>query len=281
MPSKAMTPTSSRPPRGVNKDPSLQHVVNSLASGAVMAAPGGPRTDLVLEARTEVEKPANLLMGFVCDVSGSMSGGKMEKALRGMTKVKALAGPHDKLAVLSFNSDVRVHHGFKYTEFVDWERNLTALRQRVGGSTAMNDALRLAVETLPHDRRYSDFQKVLVLVTDGADNSSTRTTAQQLRDLVARPGHANFTLLVVGVDLDATEQASLEELCRPKHCYLELCTSETLDTAFARVHRKVVEVRRVMVQGLDPSVVHAGFDVLTGAPSLNARPFTRALKNVL
>lgn len=260
----AVVPAPARPhPRGpAASDPNLKLLASAVASGSVMAAPGAPRTTLVLEARTAVERPANMLMGFVCDVSGSMSGAKLDKALAGMAKVKELAGPHDRLALLSFNDDVKVHHGFKLTPHVDWERNEQALRQRVRGLTAMNDALKQAVDTLPHDACYRDHQKVLVLVTDGGDNSS-RTTAAQLRELVARPGHSNFTLLVVGVDLDEATQGALTRLCAPQHCFLELCTSATLAHAFHRVHTKVVEVRRVAVDGLNREVVDAGFDLLT------------------
>ena len=198
----------------------------------------------------EVSNVKPMLLTFICDTSGSMEGSKINDAISGMEQIFRLSTGSDRVSLISFQSKVNVHHGLKHYSHVDWGRNKEALLGRVRGSTAMYDALKTAIETSPRDAIYKDFQKVFVLVTDGLDNRSTMTEDQMV-DLVSKPGIANFTLLVIGVDLCEKSKSILEKLCMPRHCHLETPDTAGLAESFRLVQKKIVEVRRIVMEGVD------------------------------
>jgi VWFA-related protein len=127
-------------------------------------------------------------MGLIIDNSGSMR----DKRARVEAAATALAkdsNPHDEVFVVNFNDEAFLDnpHGKDFTSDIkEIEEALTRIDSR--GGTAMRDAIRMSIDHLK-EKAHKD-KRVLVVVTDGNDNSSVVSlenlvkTAQQSEVLI-------------------------------------------------------------------------------------------------
>ena len=103
----------------------------------------------------------------VIDRSGSMSGEPLESVIEATCGLLRIAGPDDRIGVVSFDSEVRVelpldHH--------DADRAARVLRQiRSGGSTNLSGGWLKALEVLNDQARPGALTRI-VLLTDGQAN---------------------------------------------------------------------------------------------------------------
>lgn len=109
---------------------------------------------------------APVSIGLVIDDSGSMGPRRDKVAAAGLGFVRA-SHPEDEVFVLHFNEKSYLDTDFT-NDTSKLERGLTNFDSR--GTTSMRDALRLALTHL--ERRAREDKKVLLVVTDGEDNSS-------------------------------------------------------------------------------------------------------------
>ncbi len=118
-------------------------------------------------------------LGLIIDNSASMTDKRDRVASAALSMVKA-SNPEDEVFIINFNEKAVLAEEFT-SDVKDLEKALRNLDAK--GETAMRDALLLGIEHLRH-RAHRD-KKVLVVVTDGEDNSSVETqehlaeTAQQ------------------------------------------------------------------------------------------------------
>lgn len=109
-------------------------------------------------------------MGLIVDNSGSMRDKRAKVEAAALTLVKD-SNPEDEVFVVNFNDEAfnDLPHGKDFTSDIkEMEEALTRIDSR--GGTAMRDAIRMSIDHLK-EKAHKD-KKVLVVVTDGNDNSS-------------------------------------------------------------------------------------------------------------
>lgn len=134
---------------------------------------GLPKTAFrVYENGTEQElkifrqEDAPVSIGLVIDDSGSMTDKRQKVAAAAMALVEA-SHPDDEVFVIHFNEKSYLDTDFTHNR-KQLEQGLQTFTTH--GTTAMRDAVRLAIEHL--DRKATEDKKALILVTDGEDNVS-------------------------------------------------------------------------------------------------------------
>jgi Ca-activated chloride channel family protein len=113
--------------------------------------------------------------GLVVDSSGSMGPKRREAVIAALTFAR-LSNPRDQMFVVHFNENV--WFGLPDdTPFTDRQADLRAalLRSAANGKTALYDAVAAALEHLLKSRQD---KKVLIVISDGADNASKHNLAQ-------------------------------------------------------------------------------------------------------
>jgi len=118
---------------------------------------------------------APVSVGFVIDDSGSMIDKRQRVAAAALALVNA-SHPGDEVFVIHFNEKTYLDTTFT-RDRGRLEQALAVFDSR--GTTAMRDAIRLAVEHL--ERRASEDKKVLILVSDGEDNTSVISRADVIQ----------------------------------------------------------------------------------------------------
>ena len=130
-----------------------------------------------------VEQPLRLFrredvpvsMGILVDNSGSMGSKRSRVAAAALELVKQ-SNPDDEVFIVNFNDDTHIDQGL--TNDVKKLEAALAMMQ-VRGGTAMRDALSKSIAYVKRNGKKD--KKVLVVITDGNDNSSDITLEQVLR----------------------------------------------------------------------------------------------------
>jgi Ca-activated chloride channel family protein len=117
-------------------------------------------------------------VGLVVDHSGSM-GAKLAEVIAGARTFIRSSNTADQMFVVNFNENVTLglSDAGQFTNGSD-ELERAILKTRAEGQTALYDAIVKALATLQAGRRD---KKVLVVISDGADNASTNSLAQVLQ----------------------------------------------------------------------------------------------------
>mmetsp|Transcript_27357 Transcript_27357/g.46241 ORF Transcript_27357/g.46241 Transcript_27357/m.46241 type:complete len:337 (-) Transcript_27357:148-1158(-) len=169
-----------------------------------------------------------LVFGWVQDVSGSMTGDRIQASLRGFDHMfEEVYQPTDYLGVVTFSDEMKTLHLPMSVHKIDPSRDKASILNSVDGSTRMYDALGASIQGLQamaRDKQYAavthDAVYQLLLITDGGDNCSSEFTLATLTELVAHPGLPNFNLVVVAVSMTARDKQKLRGLCAPEHATL-------------------------------------------------------------
>jgi Ca-activated chloride channel family protein len=138
------------------------------------------------------------------DISGSMEMRDMEsgdKLVDRLTAIKAVVGnfvirrPQDRLGLILFGGEAYLHTPLTF----DHQTLKTLLDEAVigfaGDGTAIGDAIGLAVKRL---RERPDTSRVLILLTDGANNAGQITPAQAAQ--LAATNHVRIYTIGIGAD---------------------------------------------------------------------------------
>ena len=163
------------------------HLITNLPRRAFHVFENGVEQELKVFRRED----APVSIGLVIDDSGSMTNKRQKVAAAALSLVKA-SHPDDEVFILHFNEKTYLDTDFT-SNVRQLEQGLKTFDTR--GSTAMRDALRLAIEHM--ERKAKEDKKVLVVVTDGEDNSSnasredTVKAAQQSGVLIYAVGLLN------------------------------------------------------------------------------------------
>jgi Ca-activated chloride channel family protein len=164
-------------------------VVRDLGKTAFTVYENGEKQTLKVFRQDDVP----ISLGLIIDTSASMTDKRDRVASAALAMVKA-SNPEDEVFIINFNESAVLAKDFTNNtkELESALRNLDAK-----GETAMRDALLLGIEHLRH-RAHKD-KKVLLVVTDGEDNSSAETQAH-LVEVAQQNGVIVYAIGLLGAE---------------------------------------------------------------------------------
>jgi Ca-activated chloride channel homolog len=153
---------------------------------------------------------APVSVGVLFDVSGSMSGDKIQKARKALSRFIASSHPSDEYFLIAFNSRAQL--------LMDRTRDGEALLQKLTlvqprQNTALYDAVYLGIERVT---RGAHQKRALLIISDGQDNSS-RYNFGEVRRLMKESDVVTYAVGIidagdVGSSIGMQGQAFLDEL---------------------------------------------------------------------
>jgi Ca-activated chloride channel homolog len=170
------------------------HLITNLTQDAFTVTENGTPQSIKVFRREDVP----VSMGLIVDNSGSMRDKRAKVEAAALALVKD-SNPDDEVFIVNFNDEAFLDnpHGKDFTSDIkEMEEALTRIDSR--GGTAMRDAIRMSIDHVK-EKAHKD-KKVLVVVTDGNDNSSVVT----LENLVKASQQSE--VLVYGVGLLGDEE---------------------------------------------------------------------------
>ncbi len=170
----------------------------------------GGRVHLICELAPPSSRPASerqpLDLHLVLDVSGSMAGEKLAAVQQACAGILARLREGDRVSVVTFASDVRVHaHGVHAgsVEVRALEQELRGLVTR--GNTNLSGGWLTGVE-LASSARASGRRTAVVLLSDGMANDGV-VSPPQLAEMARRSAEQGISTTCIGVGSDySTEQ---------------------------------------------------------------------------
>lgn len=164
----------------------------------VFAAPNVDAIYAVQELWQSARKNVNLVM--VIDISGSMSGRKIESVRQSAVQFIEQMGEDDYLSIISFSSMPQAL--IKYERVGDSRETMieTVLALEAQGDTSLYDAIADGANLL-RNTATPDTTSALVLLTDGLDTSSFRHTQDSAAQTLAETDATVFTI-AFGNDAD-------------------------------------------------------------------------------
>ncbi len=170
-------------------------------------------------------------MGLVIDNSGSMRDKRAKVEAAALALVKD-SNPKDEVFIVNFNDEAFLDKDFT-NDVKDLEEGLARIDSR--GGTAMRDAIRMSIDHLKEKAKKD--KKVLVVVTDGNDNSSLIS----LENLVKSSQDSGVLIYTVGL-------LSEEEKREAKRCKRALEELASVTGGESYFPKEVTEVDRVAHQ---------------------------------
>jgi Ca-activated chloride channel homolog len=165
------------------------HLVTNLPESAFTVYENG----VVQQIRTFRREDVPVSMGLIIDNSGSMRDKRAKVEAAALALVKD-SNPQDEVFVVNFNDEAYLDlpHDKDFTSDIkEMEEALTRIDSR--GGTAMRDAIRKSID---HEKAKAHRdKKVLVVVTDGNDNSSIVS----LENLVKQSQQSGVIIYSIGL----------------------------------------------------------------------------------
>jgi VWFA-related protein len=140
-------------------------IVNDVPRSAFTVYENGQKQEITVFKQEDVP----ISLGLIIDNSASMTAKRDQVASAALALVKA-SNPQDEVFIINFNESAVLTREFT-NNIKDLENALRDIDSK--GETAMRDALLLGIEHLRHHAKRD--KKVLLVVTDGEDNSSMET----------------------------------------------------------------------------------------------------------
>jgi Ca-activated chloride channel family protein len=214
---------------------------------------------------------------FVLDVSGSMSGRKIEQARAAGRQVLATLTPRDRFRLIDFSTDVRTfadHYETATPEHIAAaERYLDELE--ADGATNIEGALRVALSG-PGDARGEDTGEsrlpLTLFITDGEPTMGERSAPALVAQAVAALGHARLFTFGLGADVNSSllEQLALQghgtaQFVRPDESVeraVSVVASRLTNPVITDVSLTTDGVRLVHVLPALPADLFAGQDLI-------------------
>ena len=185
-------------------------LVASITDAAGHPLDGVKATDLLVSEDGRAQRGSlqtigqrqSLALVLALDVSGSMAGKPLADAKSALMSLVNTLDPNDSVALITFNTKATVAQG------LTTDRN--AIRAAINGAaangdTAIFDATAAAMDLLA--KADASSRRAIVLLTDGADNSSTVS----LGTITTRLRSAGYPLYVVGLG-SSLDNATLKAL---------------------------------------------------------------------
>ncbi len=139
---------------------------------------------------------------FVCDVSGSMEGSRLNAVMDSLTEGSDFISPQNSIGLVIFNTEVRTALEIGKFDTLQKGAMLFAVEQmRAGGGTAMYDAIAAGLQMLVDARREEpDSRAMMFVLTDGESNKGL--SFEQLKPVIRALGIPIYT---VGYEADLDE----------------------------------------------------------------------------
>jgi Ca-activated chloride channel homolog len=207
------------------------HLITNLPREAFTVYENGVQQQITTFKREDVP----VSMGLIIDNSGSMRDKRAKVEAAALALVKD-SNPDDEVFVVNFNDEAfnDLPHGKDFTSDIkEMEEALTRIDSR--GGTAMRDAIRMSIDHLK-EKAHKD-KKVLVVVTDGNDNSSLVS----LENLVKASQQSGVLIYSVGL-LSEEERREAKRAERALEALAEATGGE------AYFPKEVSEVERIAHQ---------------------------------
>jgi VWFA-related protein len=147
------------------------HIVKGLPQSAFTVYEDDQRQDIKVFRQEDVP----IALGLVIDASSSMVNKKDRVNAAAIAMVKA-SNPEDEVFVITFNEEAFIAQDFTHN-VKQLESSLRKVESK--GDTAMRDALVLGLDHLRARSKVD--KKVLLVITDGEDNSSIERQEQLIR----------------------------------------------------------------------------------------------------
>ena len=176
------------------------HLVTNLPETAFQVFENGVPQQIKVFKREDVP----VSMGLVIDNSGSMRDKRAKVEAAALALVKE-SNPQDEVFIVNFNDEAFLDKDFT-NEIKDLQEGLARIDSR--GGTAMRDAIRMSIDHLKEKAKKD--KKVLVVVTDGNDNSSLIS----LENLVKSSQDSGVLIYTVG--LLSEEERREAKRCQPR-----------------------------------------------------------------
>ncbi len=218
--------------------------VSGLKKNAFTVYDEGQEQEITFFADTD----APVSIGILFDISGSMSGEKIQRARKALERFMNISHPMDEYFLIAFNSRAQL--------LLDRTRDSEALLRKLTlvrpkENTALYDAVYLGIERVT---RGAHQRKAILIISDGQDNSS-RYSFKEVRNLLKE---TDVTIYSVGImdnndsrdPIGLQGQAFLDELSSVsggKSFYPQ--TSVEMDEIFERI---AVELRNQYSIGYTP-----------------------------
>jgi Ca-activated chloride channel homolog len=167
-------------------------IVRDLGKSAFTVYENGEKQTLNVFRQDDVP----ISLGLIIDTSASMTNKRDRVASAALAMVKA-SNPQDEVFIVNFNESAVLAKEFT-NDIKDLEKALRDLDAK--GETAMRDALLLGIEHLRHSAHRD--KKVLLVVTDGEDNSSVETQAHLVQ------GAQQNDVIIYAIGLLGAEEAA-------------------------------------------------------------------------
>ena len=164
------------------------------------------------EVKVFRQEDVPISLGLVIDTSASMFNKRERVNSAALAMVKA-SNPDDEVFVISFSEAAFVTQDFT-SNLKQLETSLSKMESK--GETAMRDALSLGLDHLrAHSKKD---KKVLLVVTDGEDNSSIQTQVN-----LVRAAHLN-NVIIYGIGILGSEQPASAQRAKTSLDALTLAT---------------------------------------------------------
>jgi Ca-activated chloride channel homolog len=205
------------------------------------------RTEQVIQSCVVDDAPVSI--GLVLDTSGSMSA-KIPLLKEAAGQFVRAGNATDEYFIIEFRDRPRVV--LPWTADADWVRHSIG-QVKSAGSTALLDALRLAVSEIRHA---NNPRKALLLISDGLDNHS-RYTEKETTKLISELDFPIYT-----INLYERPSGNLYAIQRQDPRILEAISTSTGDRSFRELSPKKLssvaeliasEIRHEYVLGYVPS----------------------------
>ena len=188
---------------------------------------------------------------YVLDYSGSMSGSRARAAIKGSIDLFNTAlKDKDVVGIITFFT--RSHQILPFTpirnnktRIIDMFKQLT----RPNGNTAMWDAIANAIENLEN---VGGTQRWLVLLTDGEDNSSTRSSADIKRLIKRLKFQLNLVIISVG-DIGSDEAVLMDFCTQVNGTFIKITDTRNVHKEIEKAFKTVGQLMsqaQVSVEGL-------------------------------
>ena len=177
-------------------------------------------------------KARHVVVGI--DISGSMSGIRLQKAKEGVIKLVDSLRDDESFTLVSFDSKVKelLPRTRKQDIKMAGVTELVMALQ-VGGMTAFYDAIQLCMRRLKSEH---EERRQLVILTDGQDTAS-ESSHDIAKAAVFEPDVADFVFVVMGINLDHSAHTCVAALCGATHCKMVSISTQSgrglaVDNAF-------------------------------------------------
>jgi Mg-chelatase subunit ChlD len=149
------------------------------------------------------------LIHFLLDRSGSMET-CLNDTIGGFNAFVREQAPKSTMSLYLFNNSFEIVYENRSIEDVE---KLSASTFRPRGGTALLDAIARTIEQVEKNntKRWADIDEVgnvIVILTDGDDNSSTKCTKREINDAISRKQAQGWKFVFLAANQDAIKSAN-------------------------------------------------------------------------